>query len=145
MSLIQINNHCLYNETEHCLESYNTSSLLDAFNSLFDLNIDSNKSIINNAFTRLVVVSEDKESSKEFFAKGFVETLTLLEEQFKIPIIVEDSYNKTSGNWIIKLDNKYKEAYDSYLKSIMFESKPTIKAKRTTRRKKSNANNLETN
>lgn len=144
MSLIQINNHCLYNETEHCLESYNTSSLLDAFNSLFDLNIDSNKSIINNNFTR-IVASEDKESSKEFFAKGFVETLTLLKEQFKVPVVVEDSYNKTSDNWIIKLDNNYKEAYDGYLKSIMFESKPTIKAKRTTRRKKSNANNLETN
>ena len=137
MSLIQINNHCLYNETEHCLESYNTSSLLDAFNSLFDLNIDSNKSIINNNFTRLVV-SEDK----EFFAKGFIETLTLLKEQFKIPIVVEDSYNKTSDNWIIKFDKQYEEAYDSYLKSIMIENKPTIKAKRTTRRKKSNANNL---
>ena len=145
MSLIQINNHCLYNETEHCLESYNTSSLLDAFNSLFDLNIDSNKSIINNAFTRLVVVSEDKDSSKEFFAKGFVETLTLLKEQFKIPVAVEDSYNKTSDNWIIKLDNKYKEAYDGYLKSTtMIENKTNTRPKRT-RRKKSNANNLETN
>ena len=146
MSLIQINNHCLYNETEHCLESYNTSSLLDALNLLFNLQIDSNKSIINNNFTRLVIVSEDielcEESIAEFFAKGFVETLTLLKEQFKIPVVVEDSYVKTSDNWIIKLDNKYKEAYDSYLKSIMIENKPTIKAKRTTRRKKSNANNL---
>ena len=139
MSLIQINNHCLYNETEHCLESYNTSSLLDAFNSLFDLNIDSNKSIINNAFTRLVVVvSEDKESSKEFFAKGFVETLTLLKEQFKVPVVVEDSYNKTSDNWIIKLDNKYKEAYDDYIKSTMIENKPIITKPKRTRRKKSN-------
>ena len=109
------------------------------------MQIDSNKSIINNNFTRLVVVSEDKESSREFFAKGFIETLTLLKEQFKIPIVVEDSYNKTSDNWIIKLDNKYKEAYDDYIKSTMIENKPTIKAKRTTRRKKSNANNLETN
>ena len=147
--MIQITNKCFYNEIDNCLVSYNSVSLIEALNLLFNLQIDSNKSIINNNFTRLVIVSEDielcEESIAEFFAKGFVETLTLLEEQFKIPIIVEDSYNKTSGNWIIKLDNKYKEAYDSYLKSIMFESKPTIKAKRTTRRKKSNANNLETN
>ena len=147
--MIQINDKCFYDEIDNCLISYNSVSLIEALNLLFNLQIDSNKSIINNNFTRLVIVSEDievcEESIAEFFAKGFVETLTLLEEQFKIPIIVEDSYNKTSGNWIIKLDNKYKEAYDSYLKSIMFESKPTIKAKRTTRRKKSNANNLETN
>ena len=136
MSLIQINNHCLYNETEHCLVSYNSVSLIEALNLLFNLQIDSNKSIINNAFTRLTV-SEDKESSKEFFAKGFVETLTLLKEQFKVPVVVEDSYNKTSDNWIIKLDNKYKEAYDGYLKSIMIENKTSIKPKRT-RRKKSN-------
>ena len=145
MSLIQINNHCLYNETEHCLESYNTSSLLDAFNSLFDLNIDSNRSIVNNNFTRIIVVSGDKESDEVYFAKGFVETLTLLKEQFKIPIVVEDSYVKTSDNWIIKLDNKYKEAYDGYLKSTtMIENKTNTGPKRT-RRKKSNANNLETN
>ena len=144
--MIQINDKCFYDEIDNCLESYNTSSLIEALNLLFNLQIDSNKSIINNNFTRLVIVSEDielcEESIAEFFAKGFVETLTLLKEQFKIPIIVEDSYNKTSGNWIIKLDNNYKEAYDSYLKSIMIENKPTIKAKRTTRRKKSNANNL---
>ena len=143
--MIQINDKCFYDEIDNCLVSYNSVSLIDALNLLFNLQIDSNKSIINNNFTRLVVVSEDKESSREFFAKGFVETLTLLKEQFKIPIVVEDSYNKTSDNWIIKLDNKYKEAYDGYLKSIMIENKPTIKAKRTTRRKKSNANNLETN
>lgn len=140
MSLIQINNHCFYNETEHCLESYNTSSLLEAFNSLFDLNIDSNKSIMNVMYLRVVL-----NSGEEYFAKGFTETLILLKEQFKIPIVVEDSYNKTSDNWIIKLDNKYKEAYDGYLKSIMIENKTSIKPKRTTRRKKPNANNLETN
>ena len=147
--MIQITNKCFYNEIDNCLVSYNSVSLIEALNLLFNLKIDSNKSIINNNFTRLVIVSEDielcEESIAEFFAKGFIETLTLLKEQFKIPVVVEDSYNKTSGNWIIKLDNKYKEAYDSYLKSIMFERKPTIKAKRTTRRKKSNANNLETN
>ena len=140
--MIQINDKCFYDESDNCLVGYNPVSLIEALNLLFNLQIDTNKSIINNAFTRLVVVSEDKESSKEFFAKGFVETLTLLKEQFKVPVVVEDSYNKTSYNWIIKLDNKYKEAYDSYLKSIMIESKPTIKAKRITRRKKSNANNL---
>ena len=139
--MIQINYKCFYDEIGNCLVSCNSVSLIEALNLLFNLQIDSNKSIINNNYTRLVVVSEDK----EFFAKGFIETLTLLKEQFKIPIIVEDSYNKTSDNWIIKLDNKYKEAYDVYLKSIMIENKPTIKAKRTTRRKKSNANNLETN
>ncbi len=144
--MIQINDKCFYDEIDNCLISYNSVSLIEALNLLFNLQIDSNKSIINNNFTRLVVaVSEDKESIEELFVKGFVETLTLFKEQFKIPIIVEDSYNKTSDNWIIKLDNKYKEAYDSYLKSIMIENKPTIKAKRTTRRKKSNANNLETN
>ena len=143
--MIQINDKCFYNAIDNCLVSYSSVSLIDALNLLFNLQIDSNKSIINNNFTRLVIASEDKESIEELFVKGFVETLTLFKEQFKIPIIVEDSYNKTSDNWIIKLDNKYKEAYDSYLKSIMFESKPTIKAKRTTRRKKSNANNLETN
>lgn len=131
--MIQINNHCFYNETEHCLESYNTSSLLDAFNSLFDLNIDSNKSIMNTLYLRVVL-----NSGEEYFAKGFTETLTLLKEQFKIPVAVEDSYNKTSDNWIIKLDNKYKEAYDGYLKSTtMIENKTSIKPKRT-RRKKSN-------
>lgn len=135
--MIQINYKCFYDEIDNCLVSYNSVSLIEALNLLFNLQIDSNKSIINNNFTR-IVASEDK----EFFAKGFVETLTLLKEQFKIPIVVEDSYVKTSDNWIIKLDNKYKEAYDSYLKSIMIENKPTIKAKRTTRRKKSNANNL---
>ena len=144
--MIQINDKCLYDESDNCLVGYNPVSLIEALNLLFNSQIDSNKSIINNNFTRLVIVvaSGDKESIIEFFAKGFIETLTLLKEQFKIPIVVEDSYVKTSDNWIIKLDNKYKEAYDSYLKSIMFESKPTIKAKRTTRRKKSNANNLET-
>ncbi|NCB78535.1 MAG: hypothetical protein EOM41_00785 [Bacilli bacterium] len=135
--MIQINDKCFYDEIDNCLISYNSVSLIEALNLLFNLQIDSNKSIINNAFTRLVV-SEDKESSKKFFAKGFVETLTLLKEQFKIPVVVEDSYNKTSGNWTIKLYNKYKEAYDVYLKSIMIENKPTIKTKRTTRRKKSN-------
>ena len=140
--MIQINDKCFYDESDNCLVGYNPVSLIEALNLLFNLQIDSNKSIINNAFTRLVVVvSEDKESSKEFFAKGFVETLTLLKEQFKVPVVVEDSYNKTSDNWIIKLDNKYKEAYDSYLKSIMIENKPTNKTKRT-RRKKPNANNL---
>jgi len=44
---------------------------------------DSHKSIINNNFTRLVIASEDKESSREFFVKGFVETLTLLNNQTK--------------------------------------------------------------
>ena len=117
--MIQINDKCFYNEIDNCLISYNSVSLIEALNLLFNLQIDSNKSIINNNFTRLVIASEDKESSREFFAKGFVETLTLLKEQFKIPVVVEDSYNKTSGNWIIKLDNKYKEAYDGYLKSIM--------------------------
>lgn len=140
MSLIQINNHCLYNETEHCLESYNTSSLLDAFNSLFDLNIDSNKSIMNTLYLRVVL-----NSGEEYFAKGFNETLTLLKEQFKIPVVVEESYNKTSDNWIIKLDNNYKEAYDGYIKSIMIENKPSTSKSKRTRRKKSNANNLETN
>ena len=145
--MIQINDKCFYNAIDNCLVSHNSVSLIEALNLLFNLQIDSNRSIINNNFTRLVVVvSEDKElceeSIEEFFAKGFIGTLTLLKEQFKIPIVVEDSYVKTSDNWIIKLDNKYKEAYDSYLKSIMIENKPTIKAKRTTRRKKSNANNL---
>ena len=134
--MIQINDKCFYDEIDNCLISYNSVSLIEALNLLFNLQIDSNKSIINNAFTRLTV-SEDKESSKEFFAKGFVETLTLLKEQFKVPVVVEDSYNKTSDNWIIKLDNKYKEAYDGYLKSIMIENKTSIKPKRT-RRKKSN-------
>ena len=143
--MIQINYKCFYDEIDNYLVSYNSVSLIEALNLLFNLQIDSNKSIINNAFTRLIVVSEDKESSKEFFAKGFVETLTLLKEQFKIPIVVEDSYNKTSDNWIIKLDNKYKEAYDGYLKSIMIENKTSIKPKITTRRNKPNANNLETN
>lgn len=135
--MIQINDKCFYNAIDNCLISYNSVSLIEALNLLFNLQIDSNKSIINNAFTRLIVVSEDKESSKEFFAKGFIETLTLLKEQFKIPIVVEDSCNKTSDNWIIKLDNKYKEAYDGYIKSIMIENKTSIKPKRT-RRKKSN-------
>ena len=131
--MIQINDKCFYNAIDNCLVSYNSVSLIDALNLLFNLQIDSNKSIINNNFTRLVV-SEDK----EFFAKGFVETLTLLKEQFKVPVVVEDSYNKTSDNWTIKLDNKYKEAYDSYLKSTtMIENKTNTRPKRT-RRKKSN-------
>ena len=139
--MIQINYNCFYNEIDNCLVSCNSVSLIEALNLLFNLQIDSNRSIVNNNFTRLVVASEDK----EFFAKGFVETLTLLKEQFKIPIVVEDSYNKTSDNWIIKLDNKYKEAYDGYLKSTtMIENKTNTGPKRT-RRKKSNANNLETN
>ena len=147
--MIQINDKCFYNAIDNCLVSHNSVSLIEALNLLFNLQIDSNKSIINNNFTRLVIVSEDielcEESIAEFFAKGFVETLTLLEEQFKIPIIVEDSYVKTSDNWIIKLDNKYKEAYDGYLKSTtMIENKINTGPKRT-RRKKSNANNLETN
>ena len=144
--MIQINDKCFYDEIDNCLISYNSVSLIEALNLLFNLQIDSNKSIINNNFTRLVIVSEDielcEESIAEFFAKGFVETLTLLEEQFKIPIIVEDSYNKTSDNWIIKLDNKYKEAYDGYIKSIMIENKPSTSKSKRTRRKKSNANNL---
>ena len=128
---------------DNCLVSHNSVSLIEALNLLFNLQIDSNRSIINNNFTRLVVVvSEDKESNKEFFAKGFVETLTLLKEQFKVPAVVEDSYNKTSDNWIIKLDNNYKEAYDGYIKSIMIENKPSTSKSKRTRRKKSNANNL---
>lgn len=71
--MIQINDKCFYDETEHCLESYNTSSLLEAFNSLFDLNIDSNKSIMNVMYLRVVL-----NSGEEYFAKGFIETLTLL-------------------------------------------------------------------
>ena len=141
MVLIQINEKCFYNEIDNCLESYNTNSLLEAFNSLFDLNIDSNKSIMNVMYLRVVL-----NSGEEYFAKGFTEILTLFKEQFKIPIVDEGSYYHISNNWVIKLDNKYKEAYDDYLKSIMIENKPTIiKSKRTTRRKKSNANNLETN
>jgi hypothetical protein len=143
--MIQINDKCFYDEIGNCLVSCNSVSLIEALNLLFNLQIDSNKSIINNNFTRLVIASEDKESIEEFFAKGFIETLTLLKEQFKIPVVVEDSYNKTSDNWIIKLDNKYKEAYDGYLKSTtMIENKTNTRPKRT-RRKKSNANNLETN
>ncbi len=133
--MIRINDKCFYDESDNCLVGYNPVSLIEALNLLFNLQIDSNKSIINNNFTRLVV-SEDKESSREFFAKGFIETLTSLKEQFKIPVVVEDSYNKTSGNWIIKLDNKYKEAYDGYIKSIMIENKTNTRPKRTTRRKK---------
>jgi hypothetical protein len=136
--MIQINDKCFYDEIGNCLVSCNSVSLIEALNLLFNLQIDSNKSIINNNFTRLVIASEDKESIEELFVKGFVETLTLFKEQFKIPVVVKDSYNKTSDNWTIKLDNKYKEAYDVYLKSIMIENKPTIKTKRTTRRKKSN-------
>ena len=138
--MIQINNKCFYNEIDNCLESYNTNSLLEALNSLFDLNIDSNKSVMNILYLRVVLIS-----GEEYFAKGFTEILTLFKGQFKIPVVDEGSYYHISNNWVIKLDNKYKEAYDSYLKSIMIENKPTIKAKRTTRRKKSNANNLETN
>ena len=107
--MIQITNKCFYNEIDNCLVSYNSVSLIEALNLLFNLQIDSNKSIINNNFTRLVIVSEDIELCEEFFAKGFMKTLTLLKEQFKIPVVVEDSYNKTSDSWIIKLDNKYKE------------------------------------
>ena len=133
MSLIQLNNHCFYNETENQLESYSTSSLLEAFNSLFDLNIDSNKSIMNVMYLRVVL-----NSGEEYFAKGFTEILTLLKEQFKIPILVEKSYNKTSDYWVIKFDKQYEEAYNGYLKSIMIENKPIVipKPKRTTRRKK---------
>lgn len=136
--MIQINNKCFYDEIDNSLVSYSSVSLIEALNLLFNLQIDTNKFIINNNFTRLVIVvaSGDKESIIEFFAKGFIETLTLLKEQFKIPIVVEDSYNKTSDNWTIKLDNKYKEAYDVYLKSIMIENKTNVKPKRTTRRKK---------
>ena len=144
--MIQINDKCFYDEIDNCLVSYNSVSLIEALNLLFNLQIDSNKSIINNNFTRLVIVSEDielcEESIAEFFAKGFVETLTLLKEQFKIPVAVEDSYNKTSDNWSIKLDNNYKEAYDGYIKSIMIENKPSTSKSKRTRRKKSNANNL---
>ena len=132
MSLIQINNHCFYNEIDNCLESYNTNSLLEALNSLFDLNIDSNKSVMNILYLRVVLIS-----GEEYFAKGFTEILTLFKEQFKIPVVDEGSYYHISNNWVIKLDNKYKEAYDSYLKSIMIENKTSIKPKRT-RRKKSN-------
>ena len=143
--MIRINDKCFYDEIDNSLVGYSSVSLIEALNLLFNLQIDSNKSIINNNFTRLAVVSEDKESIEEFFAKGFIGTLTLLKEQFKIPTVVEDSYVKTSDNWIIKLDNKYKEAYDGYLKSTtMIENKTNTGPKRT-RRKKSNANNLETN
>ena len=147
--MIQINDKCFYDEIDNSLVSYSSVSLIEALNLLFNLQIDSNKSIINNNFTRLVIVSEDielcEESIAEFFAKGFVETLTLLEEQFKIPVVVEDSYNKTSDYWVIKFDKQYKEAYDGYLKSTtMIENKTNTRPKRT-RRKKSNANNLETN
>jgi K+-sensing histidine kinase KdpD len=134
--MIQINDKCFYDEIDNCLISYNSVSLIEALNLLFNLQIDSNKSIINNNFTRLVIASEDKESSRELFAKGFIETLTLLKEQFKIPVVVEDSYNKTSDNWTIKLDNKYKEAYDDYLKLIMIGYKPIITKPKRTRRKK---------
>jgi hypothetical protein len=136
--MIQINDKCFYDEIDNSLVSYSSVSLIEALNLLFNLQIDTNKSIINNNFTRLVIVvaSGDKESIIEFFAKGFIETLTLLKEQFKIPIVVEDSYVKTSDNWIIKLDNKYKEAYDDYIKSVMIENKTNVKPKRTTRRKK---------
>ena len=142
--MVQINDKCFYDEIDNCLISYNSVSLIEALNLLFNLQIDSNRSIVNNNFTRIIVVSGDKESDEVYFAKGFTETLTLLKEQFKIPVAVEDSYNKTSDNWIIKLDNKYQEAYNNYLKSIMIESKSITKPKRT-RRKKPNANNLETN
>lgn len=143
--MVQINDKCFYDEIDNCLISYNSVSLIEALNLLFNLQIDSNRSIVNNNFTRIIVVSGDKESDEVYFAKGFTETLTLLKEQFKIPVAVEDSYNKTSDNWIIKLDNKYKEAYDGYLKSTtMIENKTNTRPKRT-RRKKSNANNLETN
>lgn len=135
--MVQINDKCFYDEIDNCLISYNSVSLIEALNLLFNLQIDSNRSIVNNNFTRIIVVSGDKESDEVYFAKGFTETLTLLKEQFKIPVVVEESYNKTSDNWIIKLDNNYKEAYDGYLKSIMIENKTSIKPKRT-RRKKSN-------
>ena len=136
--MIQINDKCFYDEIDNCLVSYNSVSLIEALNLLFNLQIDSNRSIVNNNFTRIIVVSGDKESDEVYFAKGFTETLTLLKEQFKIPVAVEDSYNKTSDNWIIKLDNKYKEAYDGYLKSTtMIENKTNTRPKRT-RRKKSN-------
>ena len=128
---------CFYNETDNCLECYKTGSLLEAFNSLFDLNIDSNKSIMNALYLRVVL-----NSGEEYFAKGFTEILTLLKEQFKIPIVIEDSYNKTSDNWIIKFDKQYQEAYDGYIKSIMIENKPSTSKSKITRRKKSNANNL---
>ena len=135
--MIQINDKCFYNAIDNCLISYNSVSLIEALNLLFNLQIDSDKSIINNAFTRLIVVPEDKESSREFFAKGFMETLTLFKEQFKTPILIEESYNKTSDYWVIKFDKQYQEAYNNYLKSIMIESKSIItKPKRTTRRKK---------
>ena len=125
--MIQINDKCFYDETDNCLISYNTVSLIEALNLLFNLQIDINKSIINNAFTRIIVVSGDKESDEVYFAKGFTETLTLLKEQFKIPVAIEDSYKKTSDNWIIKLDNKYKEAYGGYLKSTtMIENKTNL-------------------
>ena len=131
--MIQINDKCFYNEIDNCLESYNTNSLLEALNSLFDLNIDSNKSVMNILYLRVVLIS-----GEEYFAKGFTEILTLFKEQFKIPIVDEGSYYHISNNWVIKLDNKYKEAYDSYLKSIMIENKPIITKPKRTRRKKSN-------
>ena len=133
MVLIQINEKCSYNEIDNCLESYNTSSLLEAFNSLFDLNIDSNKSIMNVMYLRVVL-----NSGEEYFAKGFTEILTLFKEQFKIPILIEESYNKTSDNWIIKFDKQYEEAYNGYLKSTMIENKPIITKPKRTRRKKTN-------
>ena len=136
--MIQINDKCFYDEIDNSLVSYNSISLIEALNLLFNLQIDSNRSIVNNNFTRIIVVSGDKESDEVYFAKGFTETLTLLKEQFKIPVAVEDSYNKTSDNWIIKLDNNYKEAYDDYIKSTMIENKPIITKPKRTRRKKSN-------
>ena len=68
--MIQINDKCFYDETDNCLISYNTVSLIEALNLLFNLQIDTNKSIINNAFTRIIVVSEDKESDEVYFAKN---------------------------------------------------------------------------
>lgn len=111
--MIQINDKCFYDEIDNCLISYNSVSLLEAFNSLFDLNIDSNKSIMNVMYLRVVL-----NSGEEYFAKGFTEILTLFKEQFKIPILVEESYNKTSDYWVIKFDKQYQEAYDGYIKSI---------------------------
>ena len=138
--MVQINDKCFYDESDNCLESYNTNSLLEALNSLFDLNIDSNKSVMNILYLRVVLTS-----GEEYFAKGFTEILALFKEQFKIPIVDEGSYYHISNNWVIKLDKQYEEAYNGYLKSIMIESKPTTTKPKRTRRKKTNANNLKTN
>lgn len=70
--MIQINDKCFYDEIDNSLVSYNSISLIEALNLLFNLQIDSNRSIVNNNFTRIIVVSGDKESDEVYFAKGFI-------------------------------------------------------------------------